>query len=62
MTKEELYHSFGPKLIDALTQIISDELNLIRVELSLAPRTEQQILDIIADKLGSIPDYVWAEK
>ena len=59
MTKEELYQRFGPKLIDALTQVILDEVNLLRVEVGLVPRTGEQVVNAIAGKLENIPDYKW---
>lgn len=62
MTKEELYRCFGPKLTDALTQVMLDEINLLRIEVGLPPRTGQQVVDIIASKLENIPDYDWMNK
>jgi len=59
MTREELYHKFGPLLLDAVTQIIKDEMNLLRSEVGLPPRTNTQLINAISDKLESMPLYVW---
>lgn len=62
MTKAELYKKFGPKLIDALVQVILAEVNILRVRVGLSPRTGTQVIDAIANKLDSIPDYDWMDK
>lgn len=59
MTKAELYRRFGPKLIDALTQVILDEINLLRSEIGLSSRTSQQVINAIVNKLENISDYEW---
>ena len=59
MTKEQLYQHFGPKLIDALAQVMLDEINLLRTEHELPLRNAQQVVDAIADKLENIPHYDW---
>ena len=58
-TRDELYHAFGPKLIEAIALVIKDELNILRAEHSLADRTSQQIVDAVETKLASITDYDW---
>jgi len=59
MTREELYHRFGPKLIDAFAQVVLDEINLLRAKHGLNTRSKQQLVDAIATKLENIPDYNW---
>ena len=61
MTKDQLYHRFGPKLIDALTQVMLDEINRLRKEVGLPPRTSTQAVNAIANKLENIPDYEWMD-
>ena len=61
MTKEQLYHRFGPKLIDALTQVMLDEINRLRKEVGLSPRTGTQVVNAIGNKLENIPDYDWMD-
>lgn len=62
MTREQLYQQFGPKLIDALTQVMLDEINLLRAEHDLAQRNGAQLVDAIANKLENIPDYDWMKE
>ena len=62
MTREELYHSFGPKLIDALAQVMLDEVNLLRAEHGLVQRNGAQLVDAIASKLENISDYSWMKE
>ena len=33
--REELYHQFGPKLLDAVVQVTLSEINILRVEAGL---------------------------
>ena len=62
MTKEQLYRRFGPKLIDALVQVMLDEINLLRVEHGLVQRNGAQLVNAIANKLENIPDYDWMKE
>ncbi len=59
MTREELYRRFGPKLIDALAQVMLDEINILREEVTLPEREPQQMIAAIANELENIPDYDW---
>lgn len=59
MTREDLYRMFGPKLVEAVVLVIKDEINLLRVEHGLPERTNQQIVDTIETKLGTLSDYDW---
>ena len=58
-TREELYRKFGPILIDAIVQIIKDEINILRVKAGLSERTNQQLITAIDNKLKTIPLYPW---
>lgn len=58
-TREELYKQFGPVLIEALTLITMDEINLLRVEAGLPPRTKTQLMNAIQAKLDSLDLYDW---
>lgn len=59
MTREELYRKFGPLLIEAIVLIIKDEINILRTELGLPERTNEQIRIAVSDKLFSLPKYDW---
>lgn len=62
MTREQLYQRFGPKLIDALVQVMLDEINLLRTEHNLVARTGEQVINAIANKLENIPNYDWMKE
>lgn len=59
MTREELYRMFGPKLVEVLVLIIKDEINILRAEHSLSARTDQDLINAIETKLGTLSDYDW---
>jgi len=56
---EELYRSFGPKLIDAVVRVVRKEINTLRQEHSLPEYTLTQVATAIKDELDNIPDYPW---
>jgi hypothetical protein len=62
MNRDDLYRRFGPKLIDALAQVLLDEVNLLRENAGLSPRSGSQVVDAITNKLEGIPDYDWMNK
>lgn len=59
--REQLYRRFGPMLVEALVMIIKDEINLIRQELGLSARTNQQLINAIENKLDSLDEYEWMQ-
>lgn len=59
MTRSELYKCFGPKLMEALTLVVKDEINLIRISLVLSERSNEQIRTALENKLGLMTDYDW---
>jgi len=61
-TREELYQKFGPKLVDAVVQVILDEINILRVEAGLSERTGPQVVDVLNAKVDSIPNYDWMDQ
>lgn len=62
MTREDLYRMFGPKLVEAVILVIKDEINLLRAEHSLPERTNEQIVDAVGTKLGTLSDYDWMDE
>jgi len=52
-TREELYRKFGPKMIEALIQLLRDKVP------ELGAFTSQQIMDALDNKIEAIPDYDW---
>jgi len=59
ITREELYKSFGPVLLEAIVLIIKEDINLLRVEHGLPERTNEQIMNAIKLKLDALSVYDW---
>ena len=58
-TRDEIMQRFGPILIESLAIVVLDEINVIRSELGLPPRTKQQLLDQMNNHVNSLPLYDW---
>lgn len=61
-TREEIYRKFGPQLLEVLTLVIMDEINTIRGELALTPRTPNQLLTAMEAKWDTISKYDWMQR
>ena len=59
MNREELYRQFGPILVEAIVLIMMDEINILRAEHGLSPRTKQQLINAIENKLSGLELYDW---
>ena len=62
MTREELYKMFGPLLLEAIVLCAKDEINILRVELGLSERTNEQIRASLENKLSTLSKYDWMNK
>ena len=58
-TREKVYRHFGPVLIEALCDIIMDEINILREFAGLAPHTKQQLIDVLKAKHDELSPYDW---
>lgn len=47
---EPIYHYFGQRLLKAICLLVKDEINLLRAEHGLPPRTNQQIHTALLNK------------
>ena len=61
-TRDKLYQHFGPILIEALADILLKEINILREELNLQPRTKQQLINALKAKNDTLPLYDWMKK
>jgi hypothetical protein len=61
MNRDELYKMFGPVLIEAIVLIIKDEINILRSQHGLPERTNQQIVDVIENKISKLSRYNWMD-
>ncbi len=59
LTRNDVYRMFGPKLLEAIVLVIKDEINVLRLELSLPERTNQQFLTALDAKINSLSNYDW---
>lgn len=59
--RDELFHMFGPKLLEAVLHITLSEINILRTELGLPERTELQVYDQITNHFSGLPDYEWMD-
>ncbi len=57
--RSEVFHMFGPKLLEGFLELILAELNELRVAAGLPPQTKQQAYDEIMNHANSLPDYEW---
>jgi len=62
LTREELYKMFGPLLLEAIVLCAKDEINILRVELGLSERTNEQIRASLENKLSTLSKYDWMNK
>jgi hypothetical protein len=60
--RDDLLIKFGPKLLEAFTLMLLDEINILRAQLSLSPRTAQQLLTQLSNHVTTIPDYDWMDE
>ena len=60
--RDKLYRAFGPKLIEALARVITDEINILRNQHGLTSRTKEQVVNAITSKYQEIPDYDWQDE
>lgn len=57
--RDEVFHLFGPKLLEGFLELIFSEVNELRTNAGLPPRTKQQVYDQIMNHANALPDYEW---
>lgn len=57
--RNDTYKKFGPLLLEALTLILLDQINLIRSNLSMPPITKQDLIDSLNNHLNELQPYDW---
>lgn len=58
-TREKLYRKFGPQILEALADIIKDEINILRTHAGLSERTTAQLVNAIDTRLSQLSNYEW---
>lgn len=57
--RDEVMSRFGPILLEAFALMVLDEINILRQQLGLQPRTTQQLLTVISNHSTTLPKYDW---
>lgn len=57
--RDDLFQQFGPLLLEASLKIILDELNTLRAQHDLPPRTELQFYDQVTNHFSTLEPYEW---
>ena len=57
--RDELFRKFGPLIVEGLVLITKDEINILRGLHGLAPRTNEQIMTALENKLAGLTLYDW---
>lgn len=60
--RAETYQKFGPKLMDAVVQVMTSEINEVRTNAGLKEKTNEEIMDEINTILATMEDYDWMEE
>lgn len=59
--RDEVFIKFGPILLEGCLHIILDELNTLRTQHNLPPRTKLQFYDQIMNHTSTLKLYDWME-
>lgn len=59
--KDDLFRQFGPLQLEAICRMIKDEINLLRAQFGMSPRTDEQIYDQITNHYGELEPYDWMD-
>lgn len=57
--RNDLYRHWGPVLLEAVVLVTKDEINILRSQHGLPPRTNQQIMDALKSKVDGLSAYPW---
>lgn len=60
--RDELFRIFGPLLLEGFLEMILSEINLLRTNAGLPPRTKQQVYDEIMNHTSTLEPYDWMLK
>ena len=61
MTRDVIYRHFGPMLLEAVVDIIMDEINILRAEAGLNARNKSQLINALENKLTGLSKYNWMD-
>lgn len=58
-SRDEVFQMFGPILLEGFMEMILSEINILRGNAGLEPRTKQQVLEEIMNHTTTLPRYSW---
>lgn len=59
--RSKVFRQFGPFQNEGMLLMILDEINILRAEVGLPPRTKQQVLDELDNHQNHLEPYDWME-
>jgi len=57
--RDELYRKFGPKLLEATTDFLLDNVNALRKEQGMPEIPKDDYLSLLSNHITELPDYDW---
>jgi hypothetical protein len=60
--RNTLFRKFGPVLLEAVIELVMDEINILRSDIGLGSRTKQQLIDALKTKHDTLPLYDWMQE
>lgn len=57
--RDDVYHKFGPLLLEALVDQLLDEINELRTHAGLPPRPKDAFLGMSNNNLAHLEPYGW---
>lgn len=61
-TRHDLYHHFGPHVIEAIVLVLFKEINKLRENAGLPTYTVQQMIDAVKSEYDAIPPCDWEDQ
>lgn len=59
--RDNTYHKFGPLLLEALIDSMLEEVNELRINAGLQPRTKEYFLGKSNNNQNHLDDYDWMD-
>ena len=60
-TRDEIFRKFGPILTEAIMLVLLEEINELRNNQGMPERTEQWIIDSLANHTSELLPYDWMD-
>lgn len=57
--RDELFRKFGPLFVEAMSLMVLDSINELRVKAGLTPYTKDQVISKIENHLSTLEPYDW---